>query len=133
MKHENDFDLSDVTGKFNNENTKNVLGKFTSEVGSNIKPEFIALSPKSYSYKYCHKEIKKAKGVSLSVSDKTMEFADYKRVLDSNQSQMRTIYGIRSFNQQLDTTCEDKVILTSFYDKLKMLDSINCEPFGFMS
>ena len=68
--------------------------------------------------------------MSLAFSDKTMEFADYKRVLDSNQSQTRTIYGIRSFNQQLYTTCEDKVVLTSFYDKMKMIDSINCEPFG---
>ncbi len=71
--------------------------------------------------------------MSLAVSDKTMEFADYKTVLDSSQSQTRTIYGIRSFNQQLYTTCEDKVVLTSFYDKMKMIDSIHCEPFGFIS
>ncbi len=93
----------------------------------------MALSPKSYSYKYCLEEVKKAKGVSLSISKKTMTFADYKRVLDSNQTQTRTIYGIRSFNQQLFTTCEDKVVLTSFYDKLKMVNSIDCEPFGFTS
>ena len=108
-----------------------MLGKFKSEVGSKIITEFLALSPKSYSYKYCNEEIKKAKGVSLSVSDKTMEFADYRRVLDSNQSQTRTIYGIRSFNQQLYTTCEDKVVLTSFYDKMVMIDSVNCVPFGY--
>jgi hypothetical protein len=78
-------------------------------------------------------EVKKAKGVSLSISEKTMDFADYKRVLDSNQSQTRTIYGIRSFNQQLFTTVEDKVVLTSFYDKFRMLNSIDNEPFGFIS
>ena len=60
-----------------------------------------------------------------------MDFADYKRVLDSNQTQTRTIYGIRSFNQQLYTICEDEIVLSSFYDKFKMTDSINCEPFGF--
>jgi hypothetical protein len=109
-----------------------VLGKFKSEVGSKIITEFVALSPKSYCYKYCSQEVKKAKGVSLSISEKTMDFADYKRVLDSNQSQTRTIYGIRSFNQQLYTTCEDKIVLTSFYDKLKMLNHIDCEPFGFV-
>ena len=111
----------------------NVLGKFKSEVGSAIITEFVALSPKSYSYKYCSKEVKKAKGVSLSVLEKTMQFSDYKRVLDSNQSQTRTIYGIRSFNQQLFTTCEDKVVLTSFYDKFVMLNAIDCEPFGYTS
>ena len=133
FEHEDEFDLSEMTGKFKSDKNKNVLGKFKSEVGSKIITEFVALSPKSYSYKYCNKEIKKAKGVGLSVSDKTMEFADYKRVLDSNQGQTRTIYGIRSFNQQLYTTCSDKVVLTSFYDKMKMIDSINCEPFGFTS
>ena len=102
-------------------------------MGSKIITEFVALSPKSYCYKYCNKEVKKAKGVGLSISDKTMDFADYKRVLDSNQGQTRTVYGIRSFNQQLYTTCSDKVVLTSFYDKLKLVDSINCVPFGFIS
>ena len=62
-----------------------------------------------------------------------MDFADYKRVLDSNKTQTRTIYGIRSFNQQLYTTVEDKIVLTSFYDKFKMLNSIDNEPFGFTS
>ena len=122
-----------MTGKFKSEKNTNVLGKFKSEVGSKIITEFVALSPKSYCYKYCLQEVKKAKGVSLSISDKTMTFADYKRVLDSNQSQTRTIYGIRSFNQQLFTTCEDKIVLTSFYDKLRMLNSIDCVPFGFVS
>ena len=131
FENEDEFDLSEMTGKFKSDKNKNVLGKFKSEVGSKIITEFLALSPKSYSYKYCTKEIKKAKGVSLSVSDKTMEFADYKRVLDSNQSQTRTIYGIRSFNHQLYTTCEDKGVLTSFYGKFKMIDSISCVPFGY--
>ncbi len=62
-----------------------------------------------------------------------MEFADYKKVLVSSQSQTRTIYGVRSFSQQLYTTCEDKVVLTSFYGKMKLLDSTNCESFGFIS
>ncbi len=108
-------------------------GKFKSEVGSQIITEFVALSPKSYSYKDSSEEVKKAKGVSLAISEKTMQFSDYKRVLDSNKTQTRTIYGIRSFNQQLYTTCEDKVVLTSFYDKLKMLESNDNEPFGFTS
>ena len=101
------------------------------ETGSTVITEFLALSPKSYAYKYSGKETKKAKGVALAVSEKTMNFNDYHRVLDSNNSQTRQIYGIRSFNQQMFPTCEDKIVLNPFYDKLKMLDSINCEPFGF--
>ena len=133
FENEDEFDLSEMTGKLKSMKNVNVLGKFKSEVGSKIITEFVGLSPKSYCYKYCDKEIKKAKGVSLAISEKTMDCADYKRVLDSNQTQTRTIYGIRSFNQQLYTTCEDKIVLSSFYDKFEMIDSINCLPFGFIS
>ncbi len=128
-----EFDLSNLSGKFKKEENNGVLGKMKNETGSKVITEFLALSPKSYCYRYAEKEVKKAKGVSLSVSEKTMEFNDYHRVLNSNNSQTRPIYGIRSFNQQLFTTCEDKVVLNSFYDKLKMLDAINCEPFGYVS
>jgi hypothetical protein len=76
-----------------------VLWKFESEVGSKNINKFLTLSPKSYSYKYCEKDVKKTKGVSLAFSDKTMEFADHKKVLDSNPNQTRTIYGKCSFNQ----------------------------------
>ena len=40
------------------------------ETGSKVITEFLALSPKSYAYKYAEKETKKAKGVALSVSEK---------------------------------------------------------------
>ena len=40
------------------------------ETGSKVITEFLALSPKSYAYKYSGKETKKAKGVALSVSEK---------------------------------------------------------------
>ena len=133
FEYQSEFDLSEMTGKSKSMKNVNVLGKFKSEVGSKIITEFVELSPKGYCYKYCDKEIKKAKGVSLAISEKTMDCADYKRVLDSNQTQTRTIYGIRSFNQQLYTTCEDKMVLSSFYDKFEMTDSINCLPFGFIS
>ncbi len=131
LENEDEFDLSNMTGKYKSDKNSGILGKFKSETGSKVITEFVALSPKSYAYKYCEKDVKKAKGVSLSVSEKTMEFADYTRVMETNQSQTRTIYGIRSFSQQLFTTCEDKIVLNSFYDKMKMIDSIQCEPFGF--
>ena len=91
MKNQDEFDLSEMSGKFRSGTNTDVLGKFKSEVGSKIITEFVALSPKSYCYKYCLEEVKKAKGVSLSISEKTMTFSDYKRVLDSNQPQTRTI------------------------------------------
>ncbi len=45
--------MFEMTGKFKSDKNTNVLGKFKSEVGSKIITEFVALSPKSYCYKYC--------------------------------------------------------------------------------
>ncbi len=123
-----------MTGKFKSDANTNVLGKFKSEVGLKIITEFVALPPKSYCYKYGLKGSKKRKKVfTCDFRTQTMDFADYERVLDSNQTQTRTIYGFRSFNQQLYTTCEDKIVLSGFYDKFEMLGSVDCIPFGIIS
>jgi hypothetical protein len=60
-----------------------------------------------------------------------MEFSDYRRVCESNNPQTRPIYNIRSFNQQIFTTLEDKQALSPFYDKMKLLDAISCQPYGY--
>ena len=70
LDNEEEFDLSEMEKKHRSEKNTNVLGKFKSEVGSKIITEFVALSPKSYCYKYCSQEVKKAKGVSLAISEK---------------------------------------------------------------
>jgi hypothetical protein len=41
--------------------------------------------------------------------------------------------SIRSINQQIYTIKQNKIALTSFYDKMKMLDFINCIPFGYLN
>ena len=38
-----------------------------------------------------------------------------------------------SFNQQLFTYKQHKLALTSFYDTMKMLDSIKSEPYGYIN
>jgi hypothetical protein len=55
--------------KYKSNKNTNVLGKFKSEVGSKIITEFVALFPKSYCYRYSSEEVKKAKGVSLAISE----------------------------------------------------------------
>ena len=89
--------MSSVSDEYKDETNNKVLGEMKSEVGSKIITEFCALSPKSYCYKYCEKEVKKAKGVSLNVSEKTMAFCDYEGVMSGSGYQTRDIYGIRSF------------------------------------
>ena len=95
--------------------------------------EFVGLNPKSYAYKYLCIEKKKAKGVSKAVVDKLITFNDYKNTLETNKSLIRNVVSIRSFNQQLFTYKNNKIALTSFYDKMKMIDSINCEPYGYIT
>ena len=99
--------------------------------------EFIALSPKCYGYRYLTldtniiKENKKAKGVSNVIVEKTLPFSVYKHTLDTDETVRREITGIRSFNQELFTTSYMKDCLGSFYDKMKMINKIECEPFGY--
>jgi hypothetical protein len=142
-----EFDLSNMDNRYFKNENNNVLGKFKSEVKSDIITEFIALSPKSYAYNYMHFEVdkktkeigkfekikttKKAKGVSKSVTDKTINIGNYIKVLETGEKQKRIVYSIRSFNQQLFTTKTEKICLTAYYDKMKLIDSINCEPFGY--
>lgn len=131
-----EFDLSNMVKHKSNANY-NVLGKMKSEVGENVLVEFLALNPKCYSYKYLVegkvKESKRAKGISMPVVDKTIKFDDYREVMSTEESQTRKIHGIRSFNQQLFTVMEDKVALTPFYDKMRLLDEVNTEPYGYNS
>ena len=69
-----------------------------SEAGDEIISEFVALSPKSYAYKYCETRREQSeRGITFSFWE-TMDAQDHKRVLDADQSQTRKLYGIRSFN-----------------------------------
>ena len=97
----------------------------------------MALNPKTYAYRYqklnktiC--ETKKANGVSHTIVRDTLPFKVYKNTLETNKIVRRKITNIGSFNQQLFAFNTNKIALTSFYAKFKMLDKINCEPFGFM-
>ena len=94
--------------------------------------EMLGLNPKSHAFQYQHIDKTKANGVSKAVVDKLITFDDYKHTLISNKSLARDVVSIRSFNQQLSTYTQNKLALTSLYDKMEMVDSINCEPYGYV-
>ena len=71
------------------------------------------------------------KGVSKVVVKKEITHENYIDVLTTNIPLIKNITSIRSHNQQLYTTAQNKVALTSYYDKMKMLNSIDCVPFGY--
>jgi hypothetical protein len=137
------FDLSDSIRQDLKDNTnKKVLGKFKDEMNTLIMKEFLALNPKVYSIihqdqdktgQIIDKNKKTMKGVSKAVVKKEITHKDYKHVIDTNNPLTKNITSIRSFNHQLYTYKQPKVALTSFYDKMKMVDAINCIPFGYKS
>jgi hypothetical protein len=120
-----------------NENKKK-LGFFKDELNSQILTEWLSLNPKCYAFKYqALKEDnnilkkKKAKGVSHVIVKKTLPFKVYENTLDTDETVRREITSIRSFSQELFSTSTVKDCLTSYYDKFRMLNNIECEPFGF--
>ena len=132
------FDLSDSKREdLQSDTNKKKLGFFKDELNSQILTEWISLNPKCYAYRYqaIEKnnkliEAKKAKGVSHVIVEKTLPFKTYKNTLDTDKTVRREITNIRSLNQV--TTSNTKDCLTSYYDKMKMIDKINCEPFGYI-
>ena len=132
------FDLSDSKRPdLRSDTNKKKLGYFKDELHSQILTEFLALNPKCYAYRYLTldtniiKENKKAKGVSNVIVEKTLPFSVYKNTLDTDETVRRESTGIRSFNQELFTTSNMKDCLSSYYDKMKMINKVDCEPFGY--
>jgi hypothetical protein len=96
------------------------------------------LNPKCYAFRYQSLkkenkiiEKKKAKGVSHVIVEKTLPFKVYKNTLETDKTVRREITSIRSFNQELFSTSTEKDCLTSYYAKFRMLNNIECEPFGY--
>ena len=66
-----------------------------------------------------------------TVVKKEIDHKDYVHVLETNEKIDKTVTSIRSFNHQLFTYVQNKTALTSFYDKMHMIDSNTCVPFGY--
>ena len=116
------------------------LGKFKDENNSLLITEFLALNPKVYSFKYQHdmnstdlKNKKVLKGVSKAVVKKQINHDEYEKVLTTDKPINKTVTSIRSFNHQLFTYVQPKTALTSFYDKMHMIDNNTCVTFGYLN
>jgi hypothetical protein len=139
--NKNHFDLSDsLRPELKDNQNKKVIGKFKDEMNSLLITQFVAENPKVYSIE--HQDIvddvieekhytKKAKGVSKVVLKKEINHADYIKVLETGKPVVKDVISIRSFNHQLYTVKQKKVVLTSFYDKMNLIDNVTCEPFGY--
>ncbi len=116
---------------------ENVLGKFKDELHGMAMTEMLGLNPKTYAFRWQKldstiSETKKAKGVPKATVDKDMAFDSYEEVLENGNIAKREVTNFGSFNQQLFTVTNQKIVLNAFYDKMKMLNKKDCEPFGFL-
>ena len=106
-----------------------------------IIQDLIALNPKVHSMKHdpikdeeedkMITNTKRAKGVSKNTVKKEITHEDYVAVLETNTPLEKTAMGIRSSDHQLYTFTQSKKALTSFYDKMVMVDEVACVPFGY--
>ena len=74
---------------------------------------------------------RKLKGVSKTVVQNQINHENYMQVLKDNEPIRRDVESIRSFNHQLYSYKTNKVALTSFYDKMEMVDEIKNVPYGY--
>ena len=125
------FDLSDDKYNPDNENKK-ALGKFKDELNGVVMKNFTALNPKVYCFKTVEdKDTRKAKGVSKVVLKKDIKNSDYDHVLNTEENVNRSVVSIRSIAHKVYTIKTNKTCLTPWYDKFKVIDNNNCEPFGY--
>ena len=79
------------------------------------------------------KNKKTCKGVSKTVVRHEINHEDYVKVLETNEPEIRKVMGFRSYDHEVITYLTPKIALSSFYDKMEMVDHSNCLPFGFFS
>ena len=78
------------------------------------------------------KNKKVLKGVSKAVVKNDIEHKNYVDVISTNKVVKKDVVSLQSFNHQIYTYKRSKIALTSFYDKMCMLNSNDCVPFGYV-
>ena len=97
---------------------RKVIGLMKDELRGKIMTEFVALSPKLYSYRELDGlEDKKCKGIKKCIVKKTLTFEDYKTCLFSNSTEYRFQLMFRSSKHAVHTTEINKVTLNRDDDK----------------
>ena len=83
---------------------KKVIGLMKDELGGGIITEFVALTPKAYSYiTNDFTELKKAKGTKKCIVKKMLGFSDYKNCLFSNGKVLKSQQSFKSKNHTVYT------------------------------
>ena len=72
------------------------------------------------------------KGISKTTVEKDITHNDYVKTKESSVNIEKDMTTIRSFKHRIYTIKQTKTALSSFYDKMRMIDDNNCVPFGFI-
>ena len=112
---------------------KKVIGIMKDELGGGIITEFVALTPKAYSYiTNDFTELKKAKGTKKCVVKKMLRFSDYKNCLFSNGKVLKSQQRFKSENHYVYTENINKIALSCDDDKrIVAVDGISSYPYGY--
>ena len=118
------MDLSnlDIPIKTNNK----VPVKFTHELGSRIIEEFIALSPKTYSFKNYPKNTKEKE----KKKHNNARHIDYYDALMNNTQRTVDEFRIQKVGDNMTTTKTSKISLNTFDDKRFYVNNIKSYPHG---
>ena len=113
---------------------KKVDGLVKDELGGGIITEFVALRPKSYSYRTDDLvELKKAKGTKKCVVEKMLGFDDYKKCLFEKEKVLKSQQRFKSENHTVYTECINKITLSCDDDKrIVTSDRITRYPYGYI-
>ena len=110
---------------------KKLIGLMQGELGGKVMTEFVALTPKRYSYLMDDGwSDKKAKGTKKSVIKRRLKFNDYKDYLLNNETVLKSQQRFKSERHDLYTEEINKIALSSNDDKrLQTFDRITSYPY----
>ena len=134
-KHSKDMVLPEKYAK-NGSVNKKVIGKMKDELNKGYMSEFVALSPKVYTYEQVKvdktvSEEKKARGTNKAVTKKTLSFDHYKKCLFNNETVRCIQHRIKSTLNSADTIEIKKAALKNSDNKrLGSFNGITRYPYG---
>ena len=113
---------------------KKVIALMKNELGGDIITEFVALSPKAYSYVTNNFiEMKKTKSTKKCVVNKMLRFGDYKKCLFDNGKVLKSQQRFKSENHEVYTENINKIALSCDDDKrIVTSDRITSYPYGYI-
>ena len=118
-------------GEFNPEEGK-YLGELECETGGKPIDEFVAIAPKSYSYRYDGNEECKFKGFTLNYENKKkINFDGIKNLLDTGANLETRNLDFVKRNGSIFTKTSNKVAQFKFDKRIKEENNYQTFPFGF--